>query len=332
MHGANVEASSVGAVDRIRALLAGTPARRDGVVVACGVGLFWFLYTQVSLLPSLDDGWVETNVLAVADGDGFAPFQFRFLVPVLEAWLIRDVGIGSKAVIGLVDLAGLAITAWCAHRVARKVPTAVSPSALCGLVAWFALGSFWYHQPDTFVTLAAASVVIAAGVGAAPVAPAVAAGLVLAGGRTDVLLALGMAALWDARRRAGGRRRIAGVVMISVAVLATVCWRLRWPDAEYLPGNSPFMLVENVVRLWVLVPILLLAPIWLQALFLGVDQTFRRLRRVPGLEAGLVGFAVLGAMTSVAGQLQEVRILAPFAIVLALATVTVWADTALDEG
>jgi hypothetical protein len=172
------------------------------------------------------------------------------------------------------------------------------------------MGACRWAKPETFVVFAAVTAGVVAFARPAArwtVSVQIVVAVVLAGNRTDLLFALGVAhvARWWWRR--SRQDLVTGAWFGTGAVLTTAALRVAYHGARYPRGVGLVQLGWNLRPAHFLVPVLLLMP-------LLVPVAAGRWRRLGTTERSLlVGFAFYVASTFVVGRVDEVRLFFPFA-------------------
>ncbi|MEZ5139548.1 MAG: quinolinate synthase NadA [Acidimicrobiales bacterium] len=175
-------------------------------------GAFTF-YLRVWLGPRESDGSIGRSVREVVGGTADAPFQYRILVPQLLDRLHDALGWPYGYGEMVVDLVALTVAVAVTAALLRRLGLEVWVLAVALVGAQLTIGAMWWGKTETYAALAAATVGLWAVLDdrRRRWLPLLAAAAVLAGTRTDLLLALGIAALarWAlaGRERRPGRRR-----------------------------------------------------------------------------------------------------------------------------
>lgn len=293
--------------------------------------LVWFgalsFYVRVWLQPRDASGELLRWAGSTVDGTNSAPYQYRILVPHLMVWLHEELGWTGAAAETAIDAVALLIGVVAIAALLRRLHLEVWTLAVAAYGGVLSIGLLWWGKSETITAFAATSVVLWAVLQEdrrrwAVLAPAA---LVLAGTRTDLLLALGVALL--ARWAWAGRRRddlAAGVALGAVGVAATVALKAAYPDATY--PVAVVQLSHNLQPTVLLTLIAFIAPALAPWLLIDREAAVRRALDehravvVPTLALVLAEVASL----LVVGRVEEVRLLFPLAAALGLLAVLGW--------
>ncbi|MEZ5182871.1 MAG: hypothetical protein R2702_13525 [Acidimicrobiales bacterium] len=291
-------------------------------------GAFTF-YLRVWLGPRESDGSIGRSVREVVGGTADAPFQYRILVPQLLDRLHDALGWPYGYGEMVVDLVALTVAVAVTAALLRRLGLEVWVLAVALVGAQLTIGAMWWGKTETYAALAAATVGLWAVLDdrRRRWLPLLAAAAVLAGTRTDLLLALGIAAL--ARWALAGRERrdlVAGAGLVAAGLAATVALKLAYPTATYDEAAGMLQVEHNLQPLTLLVVLAFLLPT------LG---PYLLVRSQPMLRAAIAGhrrwmvptLALVAAEVGsvlVVGRADEVRLFLPIAPALGIVGVVGW--------
>lgn len=293
--------------------------------------LLWFgafsFYVRVWLQPRDATGELLDWARATVDGTSAAPYQYRVLVPHLQVWLHDHVGWSGAAAQGAIDAVALAVGIVAIAAILRRLHLEVWTLAVAAYGAALSIGLVWWGKSESITAFAATSVAVWA-IGEEgrrrwwALGPAA---LVLAGTRTDLLLALGVALL--ARWAWAGRRRgdaLAGVAVGAFGVLATVALKAAYPDAAY--PVAVVQVAHNLQPMVLLTLLAFVAPALGPWLLTDREPTVHRALEVhrATVVPALALVAAEVASLLVVGRVEEVRLLFPLAGSLGVLAVLGW--------
>lgn len=292
------------------------------------LGMF-ALYVRVWLAPQESDGVLETSANAVVNGTADAPFQYRILVPNVLVWLHDHLGWPVGYAETIIDLAALAIGIAVTAALLRKLHLEIWVLAVACFGAYLGVGMLWFGKFETVTAFAAMAVATWAILcdDRRRWIPLIAVSLVLAGTRTDLLLALGVALV--ARWLLAGRRPrdlVGGLTVGAFGVAATAAWILRYPDARYDDQVGAIQLVHNIQPLVLLIFLAFALPAVGPYLLARSQPGIRSLvnDHRPVMVPLLALVAAELASILVIGRADEVRLLFPLATPLAIVGVVGW--------
>jgi len=289
----------------------------------------FFLYVNVWVTPRYYSGDLDLWVRSVVDGTATAPYQYRVLVPALLVWLTDHAGASMAQATIVVDGSALALGTALGFHMLRKSGLAVYALPAAVYCGWLGLGLLNYAKPETLVAFAAvtaaANVVAHDAGGRARWLVVVVAAVVLAGCRTDLLVALGVGFGVRAWQRRSVVDAGAALALVVTALAATVALLVRYPDAKYPEGVHVVQLQHNLTA----IPVVLLAAFLLPALGPLVLARAPRVRRevldVASRYAALLAVvATEVVVTLVVGRTEEIRLLFPEAFLIALVGIELW--------
>lgn len=307
--------------------------RRIVVLLHLAAAAAWFgvfaIYVRVWLGPSEASGVLEQSARQVVEGRAQAPFQYRLLVPHVLMGLHDALGWPVGYAEAVVDVAALAVGVAVIAALLRRLDLEhlVVPVALVG--AYLEVGTLWFGKFETATAFAATTIAAWALVTDdrrrwLALAPAM---VVLAGTRTDLLLALAIGAA--ARWLLAGRRRTDLVTAAALAIAgigASIALAAAYPDAHYDPGAPMVQVAHNLNPLVLLVVALFVLPVLGPFLLVRSEPALRTLLDAQrDLMAPLLGMVIaeLGSVLIV-GRADEVRLLFPLAAPLGIVAVLGW--------
>lgn len=293
--------------------------------------MVWFgafsFYVRVWLQPREASGELLQWAHQTVDGTNSAPYQYRILVPHVQVWLVEHLGWPAAFAEGMVDAAMLAVGIIAVAVTLRALRLEAWTLAVAGYGAALSVGLLWWGKAETITAFGAASVATWAVLESGrrrwtALVPAV---LVLAGTRTDLIVAVGLALLarwaWAGRQRDD---RTAGLVTIGFGIAATVALKAAYPDATY-----PVAVVQighNLQPVVLLTLVAFVAPAIVPWAMIereaAVGAAFARHRATVIPLLALVG-AEVGSLL-VVGRVEEVRLLFPLAAALGVLAVLGW--------
>jgi hypothetical protein len=292
------------------------------------LGMF-ALYVRVWLAPQESDGVLVNSATAVVNGTADAPFQYRILVPHVLLWLHDHLGWPIGYAETVLDLAMLGIGIAVTAAILRRLHLEVWVLAVACFGAYLGVGMLWFGKFETITAFAAMTVATWAILcdDRRRWLPMAAVALVLAGTRTDLLLAIGVALV--ARWLLAGRHRrdlVGGLAIGAFGVAATIGLILRYPDARYDEQVGAVQIVHNLQPLVLLVFVAFALPAVGPYLLARSQPPIRSV--VNDHRAVMVPLLALVAAELVSilviGRADEVRLLFPLATPLAIVGVVGW--------
>ncbi|MEZ5139581.1 MAG: hypothetical protein R2711_12690 [Acidimicrobiales bacterium] len=226
-----------------------------------------------------------------------------------------------------IDAAALGIGIVAIAALLRRLHLEVWVLAVAAYGCALSIGLLWWGKAESITAFAATSVAVWA-IGEDgrrrwwALAPAA---LVLAGTRTDLLLALGVALL--ARWAWAGRRRgdlVAGLALGALGALATVVLKAAYPDATY--PVAVVQVAHNLQPVVLLTLIAFVAPALAPWLLADREPSVRRAFEVhrATIVPALALVAAEVASLLVVGRAEEVRLLFPLTGALGVLGVLGW--------
>ncbi|MEZ5182714.1 MAG: hypothetical protein R2702_12710 [Acidimicrobiales bacterium] len=305
--------------------------RHLAVALHATAALLWFgafsFYVRVWLQPRDATGELLRWASSTVDGTNSAPYQYRVLVPHLQVGLHDHLGWSGATAQGAIDAAALGIGIVAIAALLRRLHLEVWVLAVAAYGCALSIGLLWWGKAESITAFAATSVAVWA-IGEDgrrrwwALAPAA---LVLAGTRTDLLLALGVALL--ARWAWAGRRRgdlVAGLALGALGALATVVLKAAYPDATY--PVAVVQVAHNLQPVVLLTLIAFVAPALAPWLLADREPSVRRAFEVhrATIVPALALVAAEVASLLVVGRAEEVRLLFPLTGALGVLGVLGW--------
>ena len=307
--------------------------RQVVILLHSASALIWLggfvFYLRVWLEPWDLRGHLAGNVDAVTGGVAAAPFQYRILVPYVMDWMHESLGWNYFAAEMIVDFIALAIGVTAIHLILRRLEIEQWLPLVALVGSFIQIGNMWWGKTETYAAFGAGSVALWALLRdeKSRWLPLGLAAVVLAGTRSDLLIALGIASV--ARWVFTGRELrdlIAGVSLAAVGVASTIAFKLAYPDANYDENVGLFRISYNLELTHLLVTAMFLIPIFGPFLLWRSQPELRTIvwseRRwlVPVIALCI---AQIGAVL-VVGQADEIRLFFPIAGALAMVAIAGW--------
>jgi hypothetical protein len=296
----------------------------------------FYHYALLAVTGPSAKGLVESLLRGTVDGTVNAPFQYRFLVPCVLVWLSDHTSMSIGTATVLLDGAAIAIGASLGVAMLRRTGLGLYALPVLLYSALLILGPILYYKPETMTAFACITAALLAlqrrsvaqgwWSGRVLWPSLVIAALVLAGCRTDLLVALGVgfAIRWWQKRDATDR--IAALSLAVTGMVAALVLARVYPDAHYPPAVGLVQLSYNFDAFSVTILGFFLAIALGPLIALRGPEPMAAAARAVASERlpilGLVATEV--ASTVVFGRIDEIRLIFPLGFAIAWVGADLW--------